>query len=85
MEAVCVESLRAPGEWPKIGKKWSNLNWNISVTTNIDEKKFISFDHTTFHLSHGHVHLFRLGYNFFFFYFYLLFNHKTQMDQIELL
>ena len=38
-------------------KKWSNLNQHISVSTNIDEKRFVVFKHIINNLSYGYVHL----------------------------
>ena len=45
----------------KISKKWTILNRCISVTTNINEKKFLVFEHATYKFYHGHIHLFRPG------------------------
>ena len=46
---------------PKISKKWIILKHYISVTIYISEKKFVFFEHTTYNLYHGHIHVFRLG------------------------
>ena len=40
-------------------KKLDNIDPYIMVNTDIDEKKFVVFEHTKYHLSHGH--LFHLG------------------------
>ena len=42
-------------------QKINDLNRYISVTTNINEKKFVFFEHTTYDFYHGHIHLFRIG------------------------
>ena len=55
--------------WPKIVKKWSNMNQYISVSTDIDEKQFVVFEHITIHLSYSYVHLPRLTWILFFFFF----------------
>ena len=46
---------------PKISKKWIILKRYISVTTYINEKKFVFFELTAYDLYHGHIHVFRLG------------------------
>ena len=60
-------------------KKWTNLNQYISVSTDIDEERFVGFEYTIDHLSSGYVYLHQLEYYFFLFFFlfqdYLLFNH----------
>ena len=40
---------------PKLGKKLTNLNLNILVRTDIDEKWIVIFEHTINHLSFGYV------------------------------
>ena len=55
---VCAPSLGAPSCVIAISeaenrKKWSIVNRYISVTTKIDEKKFVFFEHTTYDLYHG--------------------------------
>ena len=47
-----------------MGKKLTNLNQNISITTNIDEKWCVIFDHTINHLSFGYVRLPQLTHYF---------------------
>ena len=51
---------------PKIGKKRTNLNRYISVSTNTYEKWFVNIGYTINHLSFGYVHLPQPGYYFFF-------------------
>ena len=49
---ICEPSLgvaQSQFNKPTIGKKWTILNRYISVTTDIDEKKFFGFEHTTYH------------------------------------
>ena len=59
-----------PVTWPEfyrqqMGKKSTSLKWYISITTNIDEKWFVVFEHTINHLTFGYVRLPPLE-NFFF-------------------
>ena len=49
---------------PKVGKKLKNLNQYISAVINIDEKRFMIFEHTINHLSFGYVRLSQLEYYF---------------------
>ena len=45
---------------PKIRKKWTGLTRFISINTNIDEKRFVAFEHTINHHSSGYIGLPRL-------------------------
>ena len=48
----------------KWAKKLTNLNRYISVTTDIDEKRFVIFERTINHFSFGYVRLPQLEYYF---------------------
>ena len=89
IETACTQSLGAPSHVIAISEaenqqKWTILNPYIVATTDINEKKFVFFEHPTYNLYHGHIHLFCLGQNFSlffsFFHHYLFLNHKTHMD-----
>ena len=58
-----------------MGRKWTILNRNISVISDIDEKRFVISEHTIYCLSSGYVFLPQPEYylsSFFFFFLILL-------------
>ena len=72
MSALCGTSLGALGHVNTISEvenrqKWTNLNRYISKSTDIDEKRFVVFEHTIDQLFYGYVH-FTLTWVLFFFY-----------------
>ena len=57
---------------PKMGKKLANLNRLIWVIIDIDEKRFVVFEHTIDHLAFGYVRLTQQKNQFFCFAFFFL-------------
>ena len=63
MEALCIPSLGVYCHVTGIlhaenGQKVENLNRLISISTDIEEKKFVIFEQTINHLSCGYAFLF---------------------------
>ena len=64
--AVCAPSLEAPSHVIAISEaenqqKVDNFRPVYLGNYQHEQKKFVVFEHTTYNLYHGHIHLFRLG------------------------
>ena len=84
MEALRSLSLGAPSFLTAIleaenRKKWKDLNRDISVSTDIDEKRLVVFKRTINHFFSGCIGLPRLGYNIFLFFLFFVWFFQSDL------